>query len=90
MRQHRNSFFDKITINVILPLSSSVYIALNDFPKAAETIEKIISIDSSYTYGLYTLARLYQEMKMPSKAITVFESITDKIGDVMCLLPVIH
>jgi len=59
---------------------SSVYIALNDFPKAAETIEKIISIDSSYTYGLYTLARLYQEMKMPSKAITVFESITDKIG----------
>ncbi len=59
---------------------SSVYIALSDFPKAAETIEKIISIDSSYTYGLYTLARLYQEMKMPSKAITVFESITDKIG----------
>ena len=37
---------------------SSVYIALSDFPKAAETIEKIISIDSSYTYGLYTLARL--------------------------------
>lgn len=59
---------------------SSVYIALNDFPRASETIEKIITIDSSYTYGLYTLARLYQEMKMPSKAITVYESITDKIG----------
>lgn len=59
---------------------SYVYIAVNDFPKAAETIEKIISIDSNYTYGLYTLARLYQEMKMPSKAITVYESITDKIG----------
>jgi tetratricopeptide (TPR) repeat protein len=59
---------------------SSVYIAVNDFPRAAETIEKIISIDSNYTYGLYTLARLYQEMKMPSKAITVYESITDKIG----------
>jgi tetratricopeptide (TPR) repeat protein len=59
---------------------SSVYIALDDFPKATETIEKIINIDTSYTYGLYTLARLYQEMKMPSKAITVYESITDKIG----------
>lgn len=59
---------------------SSVYIALNDFPRASETIEKIITIDTSYTYGLYTLARLYQEMKMPSKAITVYESITDKIG----------
>lgn len=59
---------------------SSVYIALNDFPRASETIEKIITIDTSYTYGLYTLARLYQEMKMPSKAITVYENITDKIG----------
>lgn len=59
---------------------SSVYIALSNFPKGAETIEKIISVDSNYTYGLYTLARLYQEMKMPSKAITVYEMITEKIG----------
>jgi len=59
---------------------SSVYIGLGDYPRASKTIEKIISIDSNYTYGLYTLARLYQEMKMPSKAITVYEDITEKIG----------
>jgi len=57
-----------------------IQIGLQDYPKAAETFEKIISIDSSYTYGLYSLARLYQEMKQPSKALTIYERITNDIG----------
>ena len=57
-----------------------IQIGLQDYPKAAETFEKIITIDSNYTYGLYSLARLYQEMKQPSKAITIYERITNDIG----------
>ncbi len=56
------------------------YIALKDFVKAAATFEKILSIDSEYTYGLYSLARLYEQMNLPAQALVVYERITDKIG----------
>jgi len=56
------------------------YIASKDFNKAAATYEKILKIDKEYTYGLYSLARLYEELKMPAQALEVYERITDKIG----------
>jgi tetratricopeptide (TPR) repeat protein len=59
---------------------ANIYIAKKDFPKAVTVFEKIISLDSNYTYGLYSLARLYQELNMPAKAILIYEKITDKIG----------
>jgi tetratricopeptide (TPR) repeat protein len=55
-------------------------IALKDFVKAAAAYEKILTIDKEYTYGLYSLARLYEELRLPAKAIEVYERITDKIG----------
>ncbi len=57
-----------------------VYISKKDFQKAAETYEGILAMDSSYTFGLYTLARLYQELKMPAKSIIYYEKITDFYG----------
>jgi tetratricopeptide (TPR) repeat protein len=59
---------------------ADVQIAQRDFTDAIDTYEKIISLDSNYTYGLYSLARLYQERKMPAKAIVIYEKITNKIG----------
>lgn len=56
------------------------YIAVKDFNKAAATYEKILKIDKDYTYGLYSLARLYEELRMPAQALEVYERITDKIG----------
>lgn len=63
-----------------LELLANIYIAKKDFNKAAETYEKIIALDSNYTYGLYSLARLYQELNMPAKAIVIYEKITNSIG----------
>lgn len=59
---------------------ANIYIQKRDFRNAATTYEEIIRLDSNYTYGLYSLARLYQEMKMPAMAIIIYEKITSKIG----------
>jgi len=59
---------------------ANIYIARKDFGKAANTYEKILALDSTYTYGLYSLARLYQELNMPAKSIVIYEMITNKLG----------
>ena len=59
---------------------ANIYIAKKEFLSAIDVYEKIISLDTNYTYGLYSLARLYQEMQMPAKAIVIYEKITNKIG----------
>ena len=53
---------------------------LEDYQKSAEVFEKIVELDTNYTYGLYTLARIYQELNMPMKALDVYVRITDRIG----------
>jgi tetratricopeptide (TPR) repeat protein len=63
-----------------LELAANIYISQKDFKNAADSYEKILTVDSTYTYGLYSLARLYQEMSMPAKAIIVYEKITNRIG----------
>ena len=59
---------------------AGIQIYNKDFKDAINTYEEIIRLDSNYTYGLYSLARLYQELKMPAKAIIVYEKITNKLG----------
>ncbi|MEO8664908.1 MAG: tetratricopeptide repeat protein [Ignavibacteria bacterium] len=59
---------------------ANIYIGKKEFDKAIDTYERIIKNDSNYTYGLYSLARLYQEMKRPAQAIIIYEKITNKIG----------
>lgn len=59
---------------------ANTQISKKDFKGAINTFEEIIRLDSNYTYGLYSLARLYQEMKMPAQAIVIYEKITNKIG----------
>ncbi len=63
-----------------LELSANIYISQKDFKNAANAYEKILSTDTNYTFGLYSLARLYQELNMPAKAIVIYEKITNKIG----------
>lgn len=59
---------------------ANLHILKKNFKEAVNTYERIIQLDSNYTYGLYSLARLYQEMKQPAKAIEIYEKITSKIG----------
>ena len=59
---------------------ANINIANKDFKEAIDNFEEIIRLDSNYTYGLYSLARLYQELKMPAKSIVIYEKITNKIG----------
>ncbi|HRI86286.1 MAG TPA: tetratricopeptide repeat protein [Ignavibacteria bacterium] len=63
-----------------LETSANIYIVKKDFLKAIAAFERIIKLDSNYTYGLYSLARLYQETQMPANALAVYEKITNKIG----------
>ena len=63
-----------------LETSANIYIVKKDFLKAIAAFERIIKLDSNYTYGLYSLARLYQETQMPANALAVYEKITSKIG----------
>lgn len=57
-----------------------IYYTMDNVSKAAELYEKILSIDSNYSYGLYNLARIYEELKQPSKAIVIYEKLTDEVG----------
>jgi tetratricopeptide (TPR) repeat protein len=57
-----------------------IYYTMDNLPKAAEIYENILQIDSNFTYGLYNLARVYEELKQPSKAILVYEKLTDVAG----------
>ncbi len=59
---------------------ANIQINKKDFKSAIKTFEEIIRLDTNYTYGLYSLARLYQEMKMPAQAVAIYEKITSKIG----------
>jgi len=63
-----------------LETSANIYIVKKDFLKAIAAFERILKLDSNYTYGLYSLARLYQETQMPANALAVYEKITSKIG----------
>ncbi|MBS1516885.1 MAG: tetratricopeptide repeat protein [Bacteroidetes bacterium] len=63
-----------------LEMLANNYIVKKDFLKAVDAYEQIIQNDSNYTYGLYSLARLYQELKLPANALAVYEKITNKIG----------
>ncbi|HRA99381.1 MAG TPA: tetratricopeptide repeat protein [Ignavibacteria bacterium] len=63
-----------------IEISANLYIVKKQFVKAIAAYEQIISLDSNYTYGLYSLARLYQETNMPANALAVYEKITAKIG----------
>ncbi|HEY5125499.1 MAG TPA: tetratricopeptide repeat protein, partial [Ignavibacteria bacterium] len=44
-----------------LELKANIYYSQDNYEKAAETYEQIVNIDSNYIYGLYFLARMYQE-----------------------------
>ncbi len=59
---------------------ANINIVNKDFKEAIDNYEEIIRLDSGYTYGLYSLARLYQELKMPAKSILIYEKITNMIG----------
>lgn len=61
-------------------LKGDIYISLGEWDKAAVVYEDLISSDSNDAAALYTLARIYQEIKQPSKAVAIYELITDKIG----------
>lgn len=61
-------------------LKGDIYIALNDWYNASQEYEDIISIDSTDATALYTLARIYQELRMPSRAIVIYENISENIG----------
>jgi len=63
-----------------LEILANIYIARKDFAKAVYTYEKILAQNSTYTYGLYSMARLYQELNMPAKSIVIYEKITNKLG----------
>ncbi len=79
-----------IEINYALQLSpgeidylehkARIYYTMDNLDKAAEIYEKIMEIDSDYTYGLYNLARIYEELKQPAKAIVIYEKLTDEAG----------
>jgi len=58
----------------------NVYIALGNYQKASEIYESIIAQKNDYTYGLYALARIYQQLDLPAKAIIIYEKIIDNIG----------
>ena len=57
-----------------------IYYTMDNLQKSAEIFEYIITLDSNYTYGLYSLARIYEESKQPSKAIVIYEKLTDVAG----------
>lgn len=57
-----------------------MYIALGNYQKASEIYESIIAQKNDYTYGLYALARIYQQLDLPAKAIIIYEKIIDNIG----------
>jgi len=61
-------------------LKGDIYISLGEWDKASVVYEEVISADSNDAAALYTLARIYQEVKLPSKAVIIYELITDKIG----------
>lgn len=57
-----------------------IYYTMDNFYKSAEIYEDILTIDSNFTIGLYRLARIYEDLKQSSKAVLVYEKLTDKIG----------
>lgn len=63
-----------------LELKAGILRAQEKYSKAAETYETIISRNPDYTYGLYSLARMYQHLNQPEKAIRIYEKITEEIG----------
>ncbi|HEX2787008.1 MAG TPA: tetratricopeptide repeat protein [Ignavibacteria bacterium] len=63
-----------------LELKAGILRAQEKYDKAAETYEAIIRKKPDYTYGLYSLARMYQHLNKPEKAIVIYEKITDEIG----------
>lgn len=79
-----------IEINYALQLSPNeidylehkarIYYTMDNLSKASEVYEKIMEIDSNYTFGLYNLARIYEELKQPAKAIVIYEKLTDEVG----------
>jgi tetratricopeptide (TPR) repeat protein len=57
-----------------------IYYSMDNLYKAAEIYENILQIDSNYHSGFYKLARIYEELKLPSKAVVYYEKLTDKVG----------
>ncbi|MBK8981401.1 MAG: tetratricopeptide repeat protein [Ignavibacteria bacterium] len=80
LREIKNALKLKPDDQDYLETSANIYIIKKDFLKAIAAFERIIKLDSNYTYGLYSLARLYQETQMPANALAVYEKITSKIG----------
>ena len=63
-----------------LKQKADIYYIYGDLNKASESYEQILSRDSDNTEVLFTLGRIYQELKMPAKALTLYEKITDGYG----------
>jgi tetratricopeptide (TPR) repeat protein len=57
-----------------------IYYTMDNLEKSAEIYEYILKIDSNFIFGLYSLARIYEEQKQPSKAIIIYEKLTDAVG----------
>ena len=63
-----------------LEQKANAYLGLDNLDKAAEVYESILARDSNYTYGLYTLARIYQELNQPSRAILSTSKLALPVG----------
>jgi len=63
-----------------LNLLQEIYKSAKQNDSAIQTLEKIISLDSSIVNSYYDLARLY-ETKRPLKAIEIYEKLLELIGN---------
>ncbi len=62
-----------------LDLLSSIYSSASQFDSATTVLNKMIAMDSTKLNYYYKLARLY-ENSQPSKAIKIYDKLTDRIG----------
>lgn len=63
-----------------LELKAFLHRVKGENKKAMETYEFILSFKPNYTYGLYSLGRIYQDVNMKEKALETYGKIIDEIG----------
>ena len=63
-----------------LEQQAKIYNGTGKYVKAAEIYEDILSREPENIPVLYSLARVYQEQKLPARAIVIYEKITDVYG----------
>jgi len=59
---------------------ASIYLSALETDKAIKEYEEIVRIDSNYTSGWFSLARLYQATK-PLRALEIYDRILDRSGE---------